>query len=174
VVTLVPRKDGRIAALVGDIAAGRDLLARSSPPELEALRRGFGLEPAGLAAALAAAQRTPGMNALEEFLDLTARHLAGQGLEVRRLPVLTVPVAFLQDRSGLSHSEFLLTWNNVVAETRPDGIHAEGFSYLLPGGDEAARDTFAALGIRLELFPPLVRSIVLNGGYRCASNQLRF
>jgi len=169
----VPRKDGRIAALVGDAAAGRRILERSSPAELETLRRGFGLEPAGLAAALAAAQSAPRMSLLEEFLDLTARHLAGHGIEVRRLPVLTVPVALLRDRSGLSHSEFLLTWNNVVAETRPDGIHAEGFSYLLPGGDEAAREVFSSLGIQLDLFPPLVRSIVLNGGYRCASNQLR-
>ena len=173
VVTLVPRRDGRLAALVGDVGAGREILARSSPAELETLRRGFGLEPAGLAAALAEAQKTPRMGSLEEFLDLTARHLAGQGMEVRRLPVLSVPVALLQDRSGLSHSEFLLTWNNVVAETRPDGIHAEGFSYLLPDGDEAARTTFASLGIQLDLFPPLVRSIILNGGYRCASNQLR-
>jgi hypothetical protein len=172
-VTLVPRQDGRVAALVGDVAAGREILARSSPAELETLRRGFGLEPAGLAAALAEAQRSPRMNSLEEFLDLTARHLAGQGMDVRRLPILTVPVALLQDRSGLSHSEFLLTWNNVVAETRPDGVHAEGFSYLLPGGDEAARAAFASLGVQLDLFPPLARSIVLNGGYRCASNQLR-
>jgi hypothetical protein len=173
VVTLVPRRDGRTAALVGDVAAGRDLLARSSPADLEALRRGFGLEPAGLAAALAEAQRAPRMSSLEEFLDLTARHLAAQGMEVKRLPILAVPIALLQDRSGLSHSEFLLTWNNVVVETRADGIHAEGFSYLLPDGDEAARAAFSSLGIQLDLFPPLPRSIILNGGYRCASNQLR-
>ena len=40
------------------------------------------------------------------------------GLTVRRLPLLTVPVALLQDRAGLTHSGFLITWNNVVVETR--------------------------------------------------------
>jgi len=44
---------------------------------------------------------------------------------------------------------------------------------LLAAGDELARKTFAAAGYRLHLFPPLVRSIVLGGGYRCASNHLR-
>ncbi|HEX3553357.1 MAG TPA: hypothetical protein VIA62_09010 [Thermoanaerobaculia bacterium] len=33
--------------------------------------------------------------------------------------------------------------------------------------------TFAGLGVHLDLFPPLVRSVILNGGYRCASNHLR-
>ena len=98
-------------------------------------------------------------------------------MEVRRLPLLTVPVGLLQDREGLSHDSFLITWNNVVVENR-DGLHgeetrAEGFSYLIPRGDREARDAFAAFGVHLDLFPPLVRSIVLNGGYRCASNHLR-
>ena len=113
------------------------------------------------------------MDDLGAFLDLVARQLASSGMEVRRLPILTLPVALLADRSGLSHSGFLLTWNNVVVESRPGKIRAEGFSYLLPSGDRAARDAFGAFGVRLDLFPPLVRSIVLNGGYRCASNHLR-
>ena len=173
IVTLVPGKQGRTAALVADVQAGRDLLARTTPADLEVLRRGYGLEPAGLAAALAAAQREPALDALAEFLDLTARQLAAEGMEVRRLPLLNVPVPLLQDRSGLSHSGFLLTWNNVVVENRKGAVRAEGFSYLLPGGDRAAGEAFAALGVHLDLFPPLVRSIVLNGGYRCASNHLR-
>ena len=78
--------------------------------------------------------------------------------------------AFLE---GLSHGEFFLTWDNVVVETRKDGVRAEGFASLLPSGDAQARETFQALGVRLDLFPPLVRSVILNGGYRCASNHVR-
>jgi hypothetical protein len=176
IVTFVPHgPNGRLAALVADVQAGRGLLAGASAADLDALRRGYGLEPAGnaLAAALAEAQRTPAMNALGGFLDLTARHLAAQGLEVRRLPLLTIPVPLLHDHSGLSHGEFLITWNNVVVENDRGAVRAEGFSYLFPAGDRAARDAFAALGVHLDLLPPLVRSIVLNGGYRCASNHVR-
>jgi hypothetical protein len=167
IVTLLP--GGK--ALVADVAAGRDLVAKLPAADLDALRSGYGLEPAG--SALATAQRTPEMDDLGGFLDLVARQLASAGMEVRRLPILTVPVALLADRSGLSHSGFLLTWNNVVVESRRGKVRAEGFSYLLPSGDRAARDAFAALGVHLDLFPPLARSIVLNGGYRCASNHLR-
>ncbi|MFL6196200.1 MAG: hypothetical protein ACJ75H_18615 [Thermoanaerobaculia bacterium] len=171
IVTLLP--GGK--ALVADVSLGRALLAKSPPAGLDALRRGFNLEPSGeaLARALAAAQATPAMEGFAAFLDLVARQLAASGLAVRRLPVLDVPVALLRDRSGLSHASFLITWNNVVVEEGKKGARAEGFSYLLPSGDRAAREAFAAAGVRLDLFPPLVRSIVLNGGYRCASNHLR-
>ena len=175
IVTLLP--SGK--ALIADVAAGRALLSRLDAADRDSLRRGYGLEPAGdaLATALASAQRTPEMDALGGFLDLVARQLAAEGMEVRRLPLLTVPVRLLQNREGLTHDAFLITWNNVVVETRGSShrqeIRAEGFSYLIPRGDQEARDAFAALGVHLDLFPPLVRSIVLNGGYRCASNHLR-
>ncbi len=184
IVTLLPDRGGRPRALVADVAAGRALLPRLAVADWEALRGGYGLAPSGdaLAAALAAAQRTPAMDALGGFLDLVAGELATAGMEVRRLPLLAVPVRLLGDREGLTHDSFLITWNNVVVETRrpsagaPPGreeVRAEGFSYLIPRGDQEARDTFAALGVHLDLFPALVRSIVLNGGYRCASNHLR-
>jgi hypothetical protein len=171
IVTLLPNRK----ALVADAAAGRALLARLDAADWDSLRRGYGLEPAGdaLAAALAASQRSPGMDALGGFLDLVAREVAAAGMEVRRLPLLTVPVGLIQDREGLSHDAFLVTWNNVVAENRDGQSRAEGFSYLIPRGDREAREAFAALGVHLDLFPPLVRSIILNGGYRCASNHLR-
>ena len=168
IVTLLP--GGK--ALVADAAAGRSLLARLPPSDWDSLRRGYGLE-GDLATALSAAQGTPRMEALGGFLDLVAGELAKAGMKVRRLPILTVPVALLADRSGLSHESFLLTWNNAVVEVRKGQVRAEGFSYLLPAGDQAAREAFAALGAHLDLFPPLARSIVLNGGYRCASNHLR-
>ncbi len=171
IVTLLP--GGK--ALVADVGLGRSLLARLPAADRDSLRRGFGLEPAGdaLASALAAAQGTPGMEALGGFLDLVAGELARSGMTVRRLPLLTVPVVLLADRSGLSHESFLLTWNNAVVEVRQGQVRAEGFSYLLPSGDQEAREAFAALGAHLDLFPPLTRSIVLNGGYRCASNHVR-
>ena len=175
IVTFLPLPKGRTAALVADISRGRDLLAKATAEDLASLERGYGLGTSGaaLAASLAAAQRTPALDALDGFLDLTAGHLATQGFEVRRLPILAVPVALLRDRDGLTHPEFYLTWNNVVVETRKDGARAEGFASLLPGGDREARETFKALGVRLDLFPPLVRSVILNGGYRCASNHVR-
>lgn len=171
IVTLLPGDK----ALVADVAAGRSLLAKLPAADLASLRQGYGLEPSGeaLSSALAAAQRTPEMDALGGFLDLVAQQLAGSGVTVRRLPILTIPVPLLADRSGLSHAGFLLTWNNAVVEVRKGQARAEGFSYLLPSGDQAARDAFAAFGVHLDLFPPLARSIILNGGYRCASNHLR-
>lgn len=113
------------------------------------------------------------MTGLGEFLDAVAQHLEGEGIAVKRLPILSVPVPLLQDRAGLSHRDFLLTWNNVVVETPKSGTRAEGFSSLLPAGDARAREVFTSLGVHLDLFPPLVRSVILNGGYRCASNHLR-
>ena len=175
IVTLVPGRPGHLAVLVADVAAGRDLLARLTPGDWDSLRRGYGLEPTGeaLAQGLAAAQRTPAMDGLGSFLDLTAEHLKTLGLEVRRLPLLAVPVPLLQDHAGLTHPSFLITWNNVVLERRKKTLRAEGFASLIPTGDRLARDAFAALSVHLDLFPPLVRSVILNGGYRCASNHLR-
>jgi hypothetical protein len=169
-VTLLPGRQ----ALVADVTAGRDLLARLPAAEWNAMRDGWGLAPAGdgLAAAVAAAQRTARADELDGFLDLTAEHLAAEGFRVRRLPLLGIPFDLLRDPGGLDGA-FLLTWNNVVAETRNGAVRAEGFSSLLPSGDRAATEAFAAAGARLDLFPPLVRSVILNGGYRCASNHVR-
>jgi hypothetical protein len=170
----------KATALVADLAAGRRLLAKLPPAERKALRATYDLEPDGdaLTRALLAAQDTPRATGLAAFLDLTASHLSAQGLRVLRLPLVRIPYALLRDRSGLpdmapgADREFLLTWNNVVAETRRGKLRAEGFAYL-PTGDAAARKTFQTAGAHLDLFPPLVRSIVLNGGYRCASSHVR-
>jgi hypothetical protein len=162
-------------ALVASLAAGRSLLGALTAEDWEALRRGYDLAPAGgeLAAALGTAQQTPAAARLDGFLDLIAAQMASQGLEVERLPLLTVPVTLLRDHEGVAGREFLLTWNNVVLETRDGRLRAEGFSSLLPAGDREARRIFTAAGCSLDLLPALVHSIVLNGGYRCASNHLR-
>jgi hypothetical protein len=169
IVTLLPGSQ----ALVADVTAGRELLAKLTPEDWKALRDGYGLEPEGEALAQAMAAAQSAASDLDGFLDLTAEHLTKQGMEVRRLPLLSVPVALLRNREGLAHREFLITWNNVVAETRDGQLRAEGFSSLIPAGDRLARDAFAAAGAHLDLVPPLVRSVILNGGYRCASNHVR-
>src|SRR6202521_3821520 len=163
------------AALVASLAAGRSLLASLTAKDWDALRHGYDLAPTGgdLAAALGAAQQTPAAARLDSFLDLIAAHLGSQGFRVERLPLLTVPVTLLSDHEGVAGREFLLTWTNVVLETRGGRLHAEGFSSLLPAGDREVRRVFAAAGCSLDLLPALVHSIVLSGGYRCASNHLR-
>jgi hypothetical protein len=172
---LPPRRQGGPTALVASLAGGRALLARLGAEDWGALRRGYDLAPAdaGLAAALGAAQQTPAAARLDAFLDLIAAHLGSQGFTVRRLPLLVVPVPLLADPEGVGPKEFLITWNNVVLETRRGVLRAEGFSSLLPAGDREARRVFAEAGCHLDLLPALVHSIVLNGGYRCASNHLR-
>lgn len=180
ILTLLPGgRDGAPAALVASIEEGRALLSALPAGELDGLRRGYDLEPAGetFAAALAAAQRRPRIDALAGFLDLVAAHLAHQGFRVSRLPLLAVPLALVRGHGEgvpvAPERVFLLTWNNVVLDRVPAGLRAEGFSAQLPSGDAAARRAFAAAGCRLDLLPPLVRSIVANGGYRCASNHVR-
>ncbi len=161
IVTLLPGKK----ALVADADAGRELLSKMKAEDWKSLRDGYGLQTTG-------ETLSPSAD-LDSFLDLAADHLRKEGMEVRRLPLLAVPVALLRDREGLTHDEFLITWNNVVAETRGGRLRAEGFASLIPAGDRLARETFATAGARLDLFPPLVRSVILNGGYRCASNHVR-
>jgi hypothetical protein len=164
-----------VVALVADVAAGRRLLADVPAAEWAAFRDGFGLRPdsRSLPAALATALETPTATQLADFLDLLAGHLAAGGLRVERLPVLVVPTALLADADGVSHSRFLITWNNVVVERRHGHARAEGFASLLPTADRQATAVFRRAGAELDLLPPLVRSIVLTGGYRCASNHLR-
>lgn len=161
IVTLLPGNK----ALVADAEAGRELLAKMKAEDWRSLRDGYGLEATAKASVPSAD--------LDTFLDLVADHLRKERMEVRRLPLLSVPVAGLRNREGLTHDEFLITWNNVVAETRAGRLRAEGFASLIPAGDRLAQEAFAAAGAQLDLVPPLVRSVILNGGYRCASNHVR-
>jgi hypothetical protein len=173
-VTFLPVRGGRSAALVADLAAGQRLIADAPPTELATLAKSYDLRlDADLRAGLTAEASGPAGRALASFLDLIGAHLAAQGLDVNRLPLLLVPTTLLRDGGEPRYPHFLLGWNNVVVETRDGAVRAEGFASLLPSGDALARSAFAAAGARLDLFPPLVESVVRNGGYRCASNHLR-
>jgi hypothetical protein len=83
---------------------------------------------------------------------------------VRRLPLLILPAAMLARSNIDASSEFLLTWNNVVLERRGAKRRAEGFASLLPSADRNAQQVFAASGYELDLFPPLIGSVVRRGG----------
>ncbi|HEX2121834.1 MAG TPA: hypothetical protein VHL59_09350 [Thermoanaerobaculia bacterium] len=96
---------------------------------------------------------------LQTFLDTVAAHLAKE-MKVQRLPLILL--------AG-KPKPYLVTWNNVVLE----GRRAEGFASPLPQGDQRAREAFRAAGYELVLFPPLMPSVRLSGGYRCASNHVR-
>ncbi|MEA2491593.1 MAG: hypothetical protein QOH21_3385 [Acidobacteriota bacterium] len=168
IVTLLPSADGKLHALVGDITAGATL-ARKADWTAAYRAYGFTGERATLGRRVAEAQdfgRAPG---LQHFLDTVAAYLAARNVIVERIPLLDVPYALLTDPAALNGSDFLITWHNVVLEKK----HAAGFASLLPEGDAAARAAFTRAGYHLDLLAPLVRSIVLNGGYRCASNHVR-
>ncbi len=176
IVTFVARGRDATEALVGDVAAGSELLRGAAAADLETFGRGFGLS----GSADVIRRELIGFNAtrrpadLSRFLDLVAGHLRAEGLPVRRLPFFLVPAGMLADRSSLpADATFAITWNNVVPEADSSGCRAEGFSNLFPAGDDAASRAFSAAGCRLIPLPPLVSSIERNGGYRCASNHLR-
>ena len=92
---------------------------------------------------------------------------------VRRLPLLFVSRSLQRDGAGIGGPEFLVGWNNVVIERTTRGDRAEGFASLLSTGDEMAVEVFGDFGYDLDLFPPLVESVLRNGGYRCSSQHVR-
>jgi hypothetical protein len=167
------RGDEPEEAMVGDPGLGAEILRGVDSEEWEQFRDGYGLDPGLSRVDLTSEQGAPKAVALARFLDSMADSLSSQGLRVERLPLLLVPVVSLRDHEGNDAGEFLVTWNNVVLEERDGSRRAEGFSGLLPSGDAAARGVFAGAGYRLDLLPPLVASVVRNGGYRCASQVLR-
>ncbi|HEV7571528.1 MAG TPA: hypothetical protein VGQ21_08500, partial [Thermoanaerobaculia bacterium] len=166
-VTLLPHADGSVDALVGDVSLGAKLAASTN--EWQQLEKTYSLT-ANTRDAVLNFQRDASSTSLQRFLDQTAHDLATHGVNVRRLPLLMIPTSLLiNDDDRPETPYFLVTANNVVLERN----HAEGFASGLPLVDSAARSTFKSAGYDLTLFPPLPRSVVLNGGYRCASNEVR-
>jgi hypothetical protein len=175
-VTLLPPSSGsRPRALVADLRLGSGLLPEASAADWEALRAGYELaRDPDVPKRLSAYQASVRPSRFADFLDFVASGLSRQGVAVSRLPIVFVPVDLLEDHSRMNgQPDFLLTWNNVVVEKFGSRLRAEGFSGLFRPGDRAAAASFAAAGCRLDLLPALVHSVILNGGYRCASNHLR-
>lgn len=173
--TLLEPPGGARVALIGDLTLGQALVERLSANEATVLIERYGLRgPArSVLAELVAASGTQRSLALGGFLDQLALSLGEQGWQIRRLPLLRVPLSLREDSEGIALPDFLLTWNNVVLESRGGRLRAEGFASLLPTADADVVRTFREVGVDLTLLPPLVRSVILSGGYRCASNHLR-
>lgn len=171
--TLLPG-DPMPAAVIADLDAGRELVDSLSDGDLRALADRYHLRMAGapLRSRLGAYATSERALALDAYLEVIAEYLAAQGLTVSRVPHLLVPVSLVHDRLDLTHQDFQITWNNVVIEHGNGVRRAEGFASGIAAGDARASEAFAAAGYELTLLPPLVASILRNGGYRCASNHL--
>jgi hypothetical protein len=166
IVTLLPHADGSIDALVGDVSLGAKLTASAN--QWHELEKTYSLS-ANARDAVMNFQSDPSSIGLQRFLNQCANDLVAHGMRVRRLPLLMVPTSLLVDEDRPETPYFLVSSNNVVLERN----RAEGFASGLPLVDSAARSIFNSAGYDLTLFPVLPRSVVLNGGYRCASNELR-
>ncbi|PYQ29451.1 MAG: hypothetical protein DMF56_10815 [Acidobacteria bacterium] len=174
-VTLVPGGDGKWTAFVADLSLDDELFRTTSEEEWSRFRSAYGIASSvDLPAALAEAQRTKRAKGLDAFVDLIAQSLEREGMTVERLPLLLVPVPLLADTATLVHRDFVVGWNNMVFErTTPTRLRANAFATYLDSVDRDVVARFRAAGVDLQLLPPLVRSVILNGGYRCASNNVR-
>jgi hypothetical protein len=174
-VTLVPNGLGKGTAFVADLSLNEELFRDTSADEWGRFKRAYGIATSvELPKALADSQTSKRARGLDAFVDLIAKSLADEGFDVERLPLLLVPVPFLADTATLKHPDFVVGWNNIVFERGPNGrLRANGFASLLNSADDAIVERFHAAGVELQLLPPLVRSVILNGGYRCASNNVR-
>lgn len=175
ILTLIDMPNGRLYALVGDFNKGKKLLEVQTDEDLEQFKEGFNLWPAtyNLKYRLIEAQLSERAQNLNNFLDLVSENLAKNGITVFRLPIFFVPVTLLRNSSEYSFEDFLISWNNIVLENTGKIIRAEGFSSLISRGDEIAHEIFGKAGCKLLLIPPLIQSVILGGGYRCASQHLR-
>lgn len=174
--TLAPGSTpGGLQAWVGDLREGTLLTGKLTVTDLDHFAAFYDLRTQGeqLRSDLLAGQRSARAEGLQAFLDLTANGLRDQGVTVHRIALLLVPTPLLRDLHGVTHADFLIGWNNLVLEVSGSSLRAEGFRSGLAGGDESAVRAYRAGGVALDLLPALRRSVVLNGGYRCASHHLR-
>jgi hypothetical protein len=173
-VTLIPGEDGKWTAFVADLTLDEELFRTTPEEEWTRFRSAYGIASSvDLPAALAEAQRTKRAKGLDAFVDLIAQSLEREGMTVERLPLLLVPVPLLADTATLKHRDFVVGWNNVVFERAGSRLRANAFATHLDSVDRDVVARFRAAGVDLQLLPPLVRSVILNGGYRCASNNVR-
>jgi len=173
---LMPRDEGYVA-WVADLQPGDALVAKTAKADLDAFIEQMGFRPDSEAfrRETLAYHGEDEARALDRSLDWVAEHLAkNEGMTVIRLPLVLVPPRLIQNQARYGDADnVVVTWTNVVFNQTASGDRAEGFSSLLPEGDRIAREAFERGGCRLDLLPPLVDSIMLGGGYRCASKHLR-
>lgn len=176
-VTVLDRTGAAPRMLVADIARGQALIADAPAADLATFGAAYSLDGGAdaIREQLVAAQNSARARGLARFLDDIALHLEAGGASVERLPLFFVPVALLTEgeRAHLQHADFLVTWNNVVLEPAGGTRRAEGFTSMLEAGDRQARAAFQRAGYAMDFAPLLPQSVILNGGYRCASQHLR-
>jgi hypothetical protein len=174
-VTILPGVREDRVALVADFTIGRALLEEVDGDELDRFRVDFHLTATGeeLRRQLREQPLTEVNRRIDAFLDHTSRYLREQGMEVQRLPLLHVPEHLVEERLRLVRDGFLITWTNVVHEQVDGELRAEGFASGLSTIDKRATETFRVAGVTLRLVPGLARSVMRDGGYRCASNHVR-
>lgn len=177
-VTLLPLETGQIAAIVGDVGLGIQMIQKSPSHEIAAYQQGYGLgsDPERFRQVLLEYSRQARSERLGNYLDLIAGFLAHNGLVVERLPLFLVPthqIENLINSKAVTEKDFLMTWQNVVIDRRGGEAFAEGFAGLLPQADLMAEAVFEKLGYKLQFLPPLLESIYRMGGYRCASKHIQ-
>lgn len=172
-VSILPSDGDSRTAMVSDVDLGAKLIAETPASDWTPFLRAFKIasKPETAAADLGRAQTSDTARDLEIYLNLVAGHLRAEGLKVIRVPLMVIPASLVNDSTITN--PFLITWANVVLQGKGERRTAEGFSSLLARGDAIVTAKFREAGYTLNLFPPLVRSVMLNGGYRCASNHLR-
>ena len=180
-IAILAHPDG-LTLVVGDIAQGSTIAASTSNPSWNAFAKktGIDLGANALRNGLIAAQTSKRVIGIQRFIDLVESHFSNQGLSTRRTPLLMVPTAFITRNPRLSanqpHDWFPLGYSNVVIESIPNSeqpLRAQVFSTGLPEFDQTAKKTYEEIGCSLILHPPLMESLICEGGFRCATQQVR-
>ncbi len=173
-------------AILGDLDQGGELLGTVSDEELAEFSRRFQIRvpPRDLRDALTRWKRSARVAGLSAFLELVATHLRTNGLRVRRTPMLMIPTPLIANHPKFAaeqpHAHFPIGFSNVVLDSQsaPNEpterrLRAHSFESCLPIFDAEARRVFAEAECDLILHPALVESIISEGGFRCATQEIR-
>lgn len=179
--TLLPQKPNP-TLIIGDTHRARDLGAQI--PEEEWLAFGkeicSQLEATPLRNEIIASQARARPVSIQAFLDLVEAHFARLGFSIAKAPLLMIPTALVTNHPRLAsnqpHAWFPLGYANVVIESDNAGplpLRAHAFSNGLPYLDAIATKAYRDVACRLILHPPLMESLICEGGFRCATQQIR-
>jgi len=129
---------------------------------LERPASGYGLEPRETL-------KTPGRRQRTDAVGRLVTSPTGTQIPSSKSPCAASSPPDAPGHAG-SPTPVLITWNNVVVE-QAKSLSGEGFASA-DSAETASRHLHQS-GSPPRLLPPLVHSVILNGGYRCASNHLR-